>query len=356
MPSTNRNKLHVVLLHALAWFIVVMIPMLIRLVYGDSDTHSLNQMYANMAAYGAMFYINYLVLTPRLFLQGHRGWYYVASVALIAVWYFVINYINEVLMHDPERARLFAEMVKKLGDMKYVPKPPFRGFGFFFYCVISLLITGFAMGLGSLNRLMQNERRQKDLEQERLNSELAFLKSQVSPHFFFNTLNNIYSLVDIDTVQAKDAVMQLSKLMRYLLYESEHPTVRLSGELDFLEHYIALMRLRLSPKVDLQVDFPREFPDRLIPPLLLVPFIENAFKHGVSHREPSYIHLRLSVSDRVIEFECRNSNFAVPDERPTGGIGLRNVQKRLDLIYPSGYRLDIHPTEREYDVKLVLEG
>lgn len=354
--NINKNKAFITSLHVMAWIIVVMIPLLIVHVYGDGDSQSLNHMYGNMLVYGLIFYTNYLILTPRYFLNGKRGWYYAASLAAIAIFYGLHAFINDVVLFDPERDRQFDEMLKKLGDGKTIPKPPFREFGFFLYCVISVLISGFALGLGSLDRLMKNERAQKDLEKEKLNSELAFLKSQVSPHFLFNTLNNIYALIAIDTTSAQDSVLKLSKLMRYLLYESEHGIVLLSHEISFMTHYIDLMKLRLSPKVHLTIDFPETFPDREVPPLLFVPFIENAFKHGVSYRDPSFIRVAMHVTETSLVFTCENSNFPVPptDDRQGGGIGLRNVQKRLALLFGNSYQLSIDNQDDVYKVNLVI--
>ena len=153
-----------------------------------------------------------------------------------------------------------------------------------------------------MEKLNQTEKRQKELEKEKLNSELAFLKNQISPHFFFNTLNNIYSLIGINGPTAQESVLKLSKLMRYLLYESEHGETMISHEIDFMNNYIDLMKLRLSSRVELKVDFPKEFSDFPIPPLLFVPFIENAFKHGISARDRSFIHITLKINNNQISF------------------------------------------------------
>ena len=124
-----------------------------------------------------------------------------------------------------------------------------------------------------------------------LNTELAFLKNQINPHFFFNTLNNIYSLVQINVGDGQKAILQLSKLMRYLLYDTDKGEQPLSREIEFMTTYIDLMKLRLSEKVSVTVVFPENFDNVLIPPLLFLPFIENAFKHGISYRKSSFIHI-----------------------------------------------------------------
>jgi len=198
---------------------------------------------------------------------------------------------------------------------------------------------------------------QKELEKEKLNSELAFLKNQVSPHFFFNTLNNIYALIEVNSNNAQEAVLKLSKLMRYLLYESEQGETQLDSEIDFMNHYIDLMKLRLSPKVDLQVDLPTENTNKKVPPLLFIPFIENAFKHGISYREKSLIHISLKMDDDKIVFSCNNSLGKPSEEKPVenhSGIGLENVKKRLNLLFPAKHKLNIDQTNNEYIVYLEI--
>ena len=354
--ASYRDRIFVYSLHLIAWVVILVIPLFIVHTYGDGDSQPLNHMYGNMVVYGLMFYVNYLFLTPRFFLKGRRGWYFLTSLILIVVLYWVLYYINNVVLYNPERAREFDELMKKLGDGQKVFRPPFKGFGPFFYGIGSLLISGFALGLGSMEQLIKNERRQKDLEKEKLNSELAFLKTQVSPHFLFNTLNNIYSLISIDSAMAQDSVMKLSKLMRYLLYESEQGNTPLSNEINFMTHYIDLMKLRLSPKVNLVVDFPQSFTDRSVPPLLFIPFIENAFKHGISYRESSFIHISMNVTNEKVVFNCENSKTTnvVLKESSSGGIGLKNVQKRLDLLFPNRYQLTIEDGETIYSVRLVI--
>jgi LytS/YehU family sensor histidine kinase len=196
------------------------------------------------------------------------------------------------------------------------------------------------------------------LKKEKLNSELAFLKNQVSPHFFFNTLNNIYSLIGIDGPAAQDSVLKLSKMMRYLLYESEHGETLFSHEINFMANYIELMKLRLNSKVDLQVDFPVNFTDFSIPPLLFISFIENAFKHGISHRENSFIHISLAVSRDKIVFVSENSmgKSSQGGDMQESGIGLENVRKRLNLLFPGKHELNILQDDKTFKVRLSIQN
>ncbi|MDP4185060.1 MAG: histidine kinase, partial [Bacteroidota bacterium] len=210
-------------------------------------------------------------------------------------------------------------------------------------------------GLRFSEKLNENEKERKEAEKEKLNSELAFLKNQISPHFFFNTLNNIYSLIEINTVDAQKAVLKLSKLMRYLLYESEQGDSKLSSEIEFMKAYVDLMRLRLNEKVELLVSFPDEFDDVLIPPLLLIPFIENAFKYGISYRDKSFIYLSLQVNNKELVFFCSNSLNNNAGNETHSGIGLENVKKRLNLLFPEKHSISINQKENSFDVLLKID-
>ena len=184
------------------------------------------------------------------------------------------------------------------------------------------------------------------MENARSEAELQNLKSQLNPHFLFNTLNNIYSLIAIDPDRAQFAVHDLSRLLRHVLYEDNQKFVSLDHELNFMKSYIELMSLRLSGNVELKVDLPDDGKGVLVAPLLFITLIENAFKHGVSPTEPSFIHIRFSwLENSGICCYIENSYFPKKEiDRSGSGIGLENLKKRLDLLYPGKYDLR---TERE---------
>ena len=224
-----------------------------------------------------------------------------------------------------------------------------------------LLFFMFGMNLG-VKLYFKNERDRKemeDLEKESLEHQLEYLKYQINPHFFMNTLNNIHALVDIDPEKAKTSIVVLSKMMRYILYEGNNKMIPLQRELDFISHYIALMRMRYTDKVKVQVGMPAGVTAGEVPPLLLITFVENAFKHGVSYQDESFINLSITVDeDRRLCFHCENSKKAAPQPgssvQAEGGVGLANVRRRLDLIYQGQYTLDISETKDLYSVKLIL--
>ena len=198
------------------------------------------------------------------------------------------------------------------------PYPPFV-LRYLIHFIIAFLMVGFNIAIKLFFKSFRDEEMLKELEHQRLQSELQYLKYQINPHFFMNTLNNIHALVDIDTGKAKSTIVELSKLMRYVLYEASNKTILLSREVQFLKNYIALMSLRYTNKVSIQMDFPAEVPEVQIPPLLFVSFVENAFKHGVSYRSESFIHVLIQLDEgNRLSFRCSNSNNGSADEQHHG--------------------------------------
>ena len=233
------------------------------------------------------------------------------------------------------------------------PIPPFT-IRYLIHCVIAFLMVGFNIAIKLFFKSFRDEEMLKELEHQRLQSELEYLKYQINPHFFMNTLNNIHALVDIDTGKAKSTIVELSKLMRYVLYEASNKTILLSREVQFLKNYIALMSLRYTNKVSIQMDFPVEVPEVQIPPLLFVSFVENAFKHGVSYRSESFIHVLMQLDEgNRLSFRCSNSNNGSADEQHHG-IGLENIRKRLRLLFGNDYTLSITEEEHKFDVLLII--
>jgi len=351
--SISRNKILPVTLHVMAWLTLVILPQLIINRFWGNNNYIAWEFYFNAMVFGLIFYLNYLWLVPRYFLSDRKALYFILASLVIILLYFFSSYINTHYIHNPDREKAMAEIFEKLKEKRPSRRGPFRQMQVYFFILLSILVTGFSLGLKVLERHSAAEKRQKELEKEKLNSELAFLKNQVSPHFFFNTLNNIYSLIEISKNDAQEAILKLSKLMRYLLYESEQGKILLSHEIDFMKNYIDLMKLRLSGKVELKVDFPEKFTEYQIPPLLFVPFIENAFKHGVSYREKSFIHIGLQADGGKIVFRCSNRINRKGETdlvENHSGIGLANVRKRLNLLFPGNHTLKIDHSGDTFDV------
>lgn len=230
--------------------------------------------------------------------------------------------------------------------------------------VIAALMMGVDFGIVAWRRQQMMGQRLLLLERLNLERELEHLRQQINPHFLMNTLNNIHALVDIDSERTKRAIVQLSCLMRYALYHGSETMVPLAKDLEALDVYFQLVRLRYSNKVDIHFrTLEGDVPTMQVPPLIFATFIENAFKHGISYRHSSYVHASLQLTDdgRHLLFQCINSRHTQTDKQPTAnpkkgeGIGLQNVRKRLDLLYEDRYTLTINDTNPStYSIELTL--
>ena len=221
--------------------------------------------------------------------------------------------------------------------------------------LLSGLLITLAMNMGA-RAWLKREQQQKALQQlqnENLAGQLEALRYQINPHFFMNTLNNIHALVDIDPEKAKESIEEFSKMMRIVLYEGNSPTIPLSQELDYHNHYISLMRLRFPDSVNISTSFPENCEGAEIPPLVMASFVENAFKHGISYERDSFVRVSVALADGKVVFKCTNSRH--PGQPPVQhGIGLQNVRKRLDLQYGKQYTLNIDENPDFYDILMIL--
>ena len=200
----------------------------------------------------------------------------------------------------------------------------------------------------------QNEReRVRQLEKDNLTYQLEYLRYQINPHFFMNTLNNIHALVDIDPERAKVCIVELSKLMRHILYESDKPTIPIAQELDYLDNYLSLMRIRYPEDSRIEFVRPDATGDSEVPPLVFASFVENAFKHGPGSTKGAFVRFSVAEDGGKVIFKCANSRQASQDGA-SGGIGLQNIRKRLNLLYGDEYTLHIEDSPELYDILLVI--
>ncbi len=219
--------------------------------------------------------------------------------------------------------------------------------------IVLILMMGANLGLKQYFKSSKDRKELEELERKNLEQQLEYLKYQINPHFFMNTLNNIHALVDIEPEEAKHSIVELSKMMRYVLYEGAKGSVPLQKDIEFLENYVSLMKLRYTDKVSINFDVSDDISNKMVPPMLFITFVENAFKHGVSYRTPSFIDIHISTTDDQLTFTCRNSKTnKEPEEQ--GGVGLKNTRKRLDLIYGDKYKLDINDGTDTYEVLLEI--
>jgi LytS/YehU family sensor histidine kinase len=216
---------------------------------------------------------------------------------------------------------------------------------------IIIMMIGANLGMKYCFQSEEEKKHLAKLREQSLKQELEYLRYQINPHFIMNTLNNIHALVDIDPEQAKDSIVDISRMMRYLLYDSDKHYVPLNAAVEFLKKYLNLMKLRYTDQVTINLDVPSSCSDNIaIVPLMFIPFVENAFKHGVALDKPSAINISIEKKDGRLLFHCNNTKSHAKHEY--GGVGLNNVTKRLELIYGSDYSLDIKDGETDYDVLL----
>ena len=312
-----------------------------------------------------LFAIHNFLLAPLLIVK-RRTWLYTALVvALLVATMFTLSAMrpsHSKMRHAPQRSECCEHdcMDAEMMASKQQP-PPMReggplvmfGPGEVVIFFGGLLLMGMNLGVKLYFRSQEATKAITQVEKHALERQLQYLKYQVNPHFFMNTLNNIHALVDIDPERAKTSIVELSKLMRYVLYEGNNRLTPLSREVQFLRNYVQLMSMRYTGNVSISLDVPEVLPDSMLPPLLLVIFVENAFKHGISYRNKSFVEISLKPQADRLLFSCRNSRQQKPqDENMKGGVGLSNVRRRLDLLFPGNYTLDIKEQEDTYTVHL----
>lgn len=226
-------------------------------------------------------------------------------------------------------------------------------FSFFFFQVLIVICS---TGMRYVVRWNEMELLKQEESRKNTEAELVWLKNQLNPHFLFNTLNNISSLVPLDADLAQESLGKLSDLLRYALYESNQKQVPLANEIEFMHNYIDLMRLRYSDAVDIRVDFPDSIPSLTVIPLLFISPIENAFKHGVNNRYPSFVHIGLTWDGTQIRFEIENSRHPKANfDRVGSGIGIENLRRRLELAYPGNHTYQQTDNESIYRIIITIK-
>ena len=220
--------------------------------------------------------------------------------------------------------------------------------------MLGFFLLGANLGVKYIFQAAREAKRVQELEADNLQHQLDTLRYQINPHFFMNTLNNIHALVDLDPEKAKESIVELSKMMRHILYDSGSPTIPLSQELDFLRHYVSLMRIRYPEGVEISLRLPEHDGGAQVPPLVFASFIENAFKHGISYEAPSFVRISLDVENGKIIFKCANSRQTARPQDEASGIGQENVHRRLELLYGEHYALHVEQPAGAYELLLVI--
>ncbi len=361
----NALKISEFILVALVWIVIIAAPFLMNDENNFEWQRLFNRMEVNISVF-IVFLINRFLLVPFLLNKKKRLIYIgaVFGVILVATLgsYAFDTKLNKGINRPPpnyQRDRIMElpphayEIPNKLPPRKRPPDPN-RLPPFLNVLLFSLLLVGFDTGLITSFRLAKTEKEKAKLEKENIENQLAFLRNQISPHFFMNTLNNIHAQIDIDSEEAKGSIIKLSKLMRHILYESEVEKISINKEMEFIENYVGLMKLRFTEKVKVSLSIPVLLPDVMLPPILFISFIENAFKHGISYNSKSFIDIKIGVEQNQLSFYICNSKHTKEKQEIDSGIGLTNTIKRLDLLYNDNYVLDINEGQDTYAVKLNL--
>ena len=353
MSRKNGTRNLTWLLHIAIWAVLFSTPL-----FSPRPGHPLHggvdyaRFIPSFVSFLIVFYANYLFLIKKYLYKKNFWMYILWNVLLIAavslLVHFSFKYFSPMGPEGqiPPGARPMPGPGPRRGPMPHEPGMPhkeiFDKIGFIGRnTMIYIGIVSVAIALKMTERWYKDERKRKEMEKATAEAELAALKSQVNPHFLFNTLNNIYSLIQIDQEKAQEAVHDLSGLMRHVLYESERPTVSMASETAFLQDYVKLMSMRCSPEVRLEVNLPEAPSERQIAPMLFLPLVENAFKHGIADGKESFIKIDLREDEDCVTCLVENSNHPKDDKDRSGsGIGIKNLCRRLEMIYPGNYSFE----------------
>ena len=331
-----------VLLHAGVW--LVFLSLLTVEIYWNAErfpVFAASALVLNIL----LFYLNYLVLVPRFLLQ-KKTKTYILSMLLALVMGVGFRELAFVDVPPPH--------LKRPEDLPGPEPPFFNGFKYLFPLLISLsfIVIGTAIKVyEEWNRSLVEE---KEIEAFKTRTELHYLKNQLSPHFLFNSLNSIYSLINAKSEEASEAVIMLSELMRYMLYQADSEFVALADELAYTQNYVRLQRLRIANNENVTLNIHGAVTHQKIRPLLLISFIENAFKYGTDYKGNTEVRIIITVKENTLEFECRNLIGARKRDQYNSGIGLKNTTDRLKLLYAEKHLLNVFEEDSKFVVHLKL--
>lgn len=330
----TRSKYFIPALHVIVWVLLFLVPVLVfRNVKFETGLPD-NFFFLTNLYHVGLFYLNAYFFYPRFF-NRRRWWLYIMFIIAVLGLSFRIK-LFFITLADPS-----FQINDINGRIIFFPVVPF---------LVASFIYSFI-----LNRI-RREREEKERKAQRLASELKFLRSQVSPHFLFNVLTNLVSLARQKSDLLEPTLIKLSDLLRYMLYESNNDKFPLASEIASLENYVELQQMRFGDdvKVDMQIEV--DDPGCFIEPMLLIPFVENAFKHGIGLVTDPFIHIRLQSKNNHLSYTVVNNyNKDNLSKDKNSGIGLINVKNRLDLLYGKNYKLDIKDDGRKYAVTLNLD-
>jgi two-component system LytT family sensor kinase len=355
MLSRSKSKLITILIHVLVWAVFGLAIFFRYPVFiGNGISYQLwVTQSVTLILLVIAFYVNSSILVPAFLLKNNTAYYFVIIIAIVVTIVLINSWMETAFIVNsqdrvPEMLKL--PRFRNPGQVRHIDT---------LTIIISALVIVIGTSMTVIQKWQKDKQERAELEKDKVTSELSFLKAQINPHFFFNTLNNIYALTKVDADEAGKAIHQLSRMMRYLLYETQQGPTMLSQEIAFVKDYISLMQLRLTDVVRVVFDAPTHLLDMPMAPMMLLPFVENAFKHGVSATQQSHIYIMVTQKDSVLDMTVKNS--IMKDKSlsldTNSGIGLVNTRRRLDLLYPGKYKLDICELNAcdEYSVHLMLD-
>ncbi len=339
------------ILHLAAWTVVYFLPDL--LFEAPSGPVFMVKRNLHFVLVFFFFYLNYFLLVPRLLLH-KKQLLYAVTVLMVLVFSY---YVNDAVMSQVREKYVSRSFSRPMSPKEARRITARRERHRHAENAGTVVVVAMGLFISTITRetreWYQKEKERKEMEKQQLISELSFLKSQVNPHFLFNSLNGIYALSIKKSDKTPEAILQLSELMRHMLYESDKEKVDLEKETEYLKNYIQLQKLRLPPEVQVSFQTEGDLRGKSIAPMLFIPFIENAFKHGVDTRGGN-IQIRLQVAGNKLSFDMMNRVSKAQNKDKVSGIGLANVRKRLELLYPGRYQLDYKKTNGNFVVHLHL--
>ena len=348
MKDSRRQDMVLLSIQLLFWVGIILIPGLLLYLFNPAGKvyYCFSLSAILILPFVFLFFLSFYFLIPRYLEKGKTAKFILAVIGAI-----LLANVHYIRFQIAGEMGLREEPFEQWHEIARIGVNAFMSVMFSLdLCVIATAILHRRYICANRRALELQEEKQKSIE-----AELVWLKNQLNPHFLFNSLNNISSLTQIDPNQAQEAIAQLSDLLRYALYESQKPLVPLAGEVEFMQNYIAMMKLRCSDKTEVIESFQIGTGHEQIAPLLFVSFIENAFKHGTSSNLNSRIGVSLQVRDGKIIFECRNTNLPKDQTDHSGsGIGLENTRRRLDLCYPNRYSWEQKVENDEYYIKIEI--
>ncbi len=323
------------LIYVCIWAVVYLIPIMNSQLMAETHLNLYNVVVAwiKITPYLLLFTFHNLLLAKLIIYKRHYIIYLLTGVVLLFTTFALVEYYE---------MNIAPELVLS-GDTEYIqPRhASLTDLAWYWNILLGAFMFAANIGIKILYKSMQDDEDMEVLKRQTIQAEMDYLKYQINPHFFMNTLNNIHALIDIDAQIAQKCVIELSSMMRYVVYDSGTENISMKKDIEFLENYIELMRIRYVQEVDIRFNYPKTLSGRVaIPPLIFIVFVENAFKHGVSYNKPSYIYIDITCENGHATARFENSVYWHKREHK-GGIGLDNVRKRLELIYGSNYTLDI---------------